>query len=508
MLSYRPMKLRMIMDLQLADDCVNLAEEIRVTMQQGDLGQSGAVSGISGIIKRVDATIARVQPEIETSEWELMATGLRVLANHETCLQIAETGVGNLLEERGRGDILSENLRQKLSSNQATMPKRLESTCKALIKDIGDYTQIKALLVSIPLPTLYWNKERPNPTLETLKGKTSSSPNRMVRVIAFIDQQPVASPQFLNQGTLYGLTLRLRGLGWPDRAIRLRVDLNTTCPPEVYAVSDFAIEKPINLASGDYNGQSTGQIVFNARQSNVFDDLVFTVHAAFETEDGELEEVPVIGHNELRVKVVDNPNWLPSGGGGPMDQHIVRLLEELIKEHPNIQEELVDLYPLLEALSRICTTYAQEAIYKGRNDIAEKEFQQTVLHDLRIRLGTSDIQEHPKQAGGIPDIRFRGVIVELKVEDENGDRKYLATKYSRQAAQYTSAEARQVSILLILDLTEKANPPGDIRNDIFVSDVPTHGADDTEPPFPAKAFIFVVNGNTRDPSSYSRSSSV
>ena len=170
---------------------------------------------------------------------------------------------------------------------------------------------------------------------------------------------------------------------------------------------------------------------------------------------------------------------------------------------PTAQRELDDLLPLLHALSRVCATYAQEAAYKGRNDVSEKEFQKAVLHDLRIRLVASDVQEHPKQAGGIPDIKYRGVIVELKVEDEDGDRDRLANKYTGQPAQYAGVEARQVSVLLVLDLTEKINPPGDIRNDILLVDVATHGAGDTSR-FPSKAFIFVVNGNTRSPSSYSR----
>ena len=114
------------------------------------------------------------------------------------------------------------------------------------------------------------------------------------------------------------------------------------------------------------------------------------------------------------------------------------------------------------------------------------------------------MQEHPQQAGGITDIRFRGVIVELKVENENGERERMARKYTRQVTQYAGVEARQVSVLLILDLTEKVNPPGDIRNDILLYNVPTHGTTDVPPKFPSKAFVFVVNGNTRNPSSYSR----
>ena len=155
-------------------------------------------------------------------------------------------------------------------------------------------------------------------------------------------------------------------------------------------------------------------------------------------------------------------------------------------------------------LGRICAVYAQEAAFKGRTNVSEREFQEKVVHDLRMSSPTSEVQEHSQQAGGITDIRFRGVIVELKVEDENGERSYLAQKYSAQVTQYAGVEARQVSILLILDLTEKANPPGDIKNDIFLSDVPTHGASAVPQEFPSKVFLFVVNGNTRNPSSYSR----
>ena len=322
-------------------------------------------------------------------------------------------------------------------------------------------------------------------------------------MIAFLDQEPVASPQLLNPETMYGLTFLLRGLGWPDDAVRLRFDLNTTCPPQVYALSDFVLDRPQNILNDEYDGRLIGQLVFNAKQSEMQDSLVFAVHAAFETEDGRLTEIPVIGHNVLRVRVVERPDWLPSRQNGPLDQRIASLIEELVKGCPTVRGELDELYPLLDALGRVCATYAQEAAYKGRNDVSEEEFQKAVLHDLRIRLGASDVQEHPNQAGGIPDIRYRGVIVELKVEDEDGNRDQLTKKYTGQATQYAGVEARQVSVLLVLDLTEKTNPPGDIRNDIFLTDVTTHEAGDT-PPFPSKAFIFVVNGNTRNPSSYSR----
>ena len=185
-----------------------------------------------------------------------------------------------------------------------------------------------------------------------------------------------------------------------------------------------------------------------------------------------------------------------------MDRHIVDLIGKLHSECPNFKDELPALLEMLHALTDLLAVYVQEANFKGRSEVAESEFQKTVTRDLRIRLG-QDVQEHPHQAGGIPDIRFRGVIVELKVEKENGDRNHIATKYAAQGVQYASPEARQVSILLVLDLTKKENPPGDIRNDIILTDVPTHGGDDRTKKFASKAFVFVINGNMKNPSSYS-----
>ena len=169
---------------------------------------------------------------------------------------------------------------------------------------------------------------------------------------------------------------------------------------------------------------------------------------------------------------------------------------------PKIVDEMPALFDVLRVLSRLHAAYAQQAIFKKRNDVSEQEFQERVLQDLLVHLG-QDVQAHPAQGGGVADIRYRGVIVELKVERDNGDRAHISKKYTGQAVQYASAEARQVSILLVLDLTAKVRPPSDIRNDLFLEDVATHGGDGGSKGFPSKVFIIVINGNTTNPSEYS-----
>ena len=105
--------------------------------------------------------------------------------------------------------------------------------------------------------------------------------------------------------------------------------------------------------------------------------------------------------------------------------------------------------------------------------------------------------------GGITDLRYKGVVIELKVEENISDRNEIAKKYCAQETQYEGSEARQVGVVLVLELTAKILPPGDIRNDIILYDVPTHGGADDQKPFPSKAFVFIINGNTVNPSSYS-----
>ena len=68
-----------------------------------------------------------------------------------------------------------------------------------------------------------------------------------------------------------------------------------TCPSEAYTVSDFVVEKPPEMADGLFEGEVTGNISFKSKQSNLLDDLVFTVHGAFETPGGHFEETPVKG---------------------------------------------------------------------------------------------------------------------------------------------------------------------------------------------------------------------
>ena len=458
---------------------------------------------MNSLINRIDDILAKTPETHVGTEWQIVVVGLRVLASQIACFAIAEGSEGNLIVEREKRDILFDELRQLASSPSLELPESADSRCRSLFRTgPSDSKRLCKFLLKIPLPTLYWRANETEIPHQHPVKEPDTKPNPMLRIIVFLDHAPIASPQLLKPSILYPLEFKVHGLTWPIDAIRLRLDLITTCPQSEFSVSKFTLDPPYRAENGEYQGILPGQIKFNSVQSSILDDLVFAVRGAFETSDGKFTEISVIGHNELRLRIVDEDEHPLMTGNRRLDKHIVELVTKLLSYYPKVRDELTDLLPMLQAITNLLATYTQEAIFKGRNDVPESEFQRTVLRDLRIRLG-QDVQEHTSQAGGITDIRYRGVIVELKVEREDGDRKHIAEAYTRQAVQYSGVEARQVNIVLVLDLTSKDNPPGDIRNDILLADVPTHGGDDRTKEYPSKAVVFVINGNMKNPSAYS-----
>lgn len=499
------MKEKAELELERASESVVLIHDIRGILKSAKKGTPDFSEDAGIVINRIEGKLVETPDTNATEEWIVMVAGLRVLISQATCLEIAQSGEGDLLKEQARLEIFIGDWQRKLSSDSLMLPDNIASMREAILR-AGEFEPERfcSFLLAIPLPTLFRKKEEEKAPYQRLQnGMEQSNLPPLVRIIAFLDGIPFASPKHVKPGERYSLSFQARGLEWPREAVRFRLEMLTTCPASEYVISEFTLDPPEQSANGEYQGEIPGIIKFNSGQSNVFDDTVFAVHGAFETADGNILEAPVIGMHDLRFKVLDDEKWPKGRGNGPQDKHILELVTQLCKDCPIVREELADLWSMLDALTNLLAIYAQEAVFKGNSDVTEREFHATVLRDLRLMLG-QEVQEHTSQAGGVTDIRYRGVIIELKVEKRKDDREYIVKKYTAQPTQYASVEAKQVSILLVLDLTTKEKPPGDIRNDIILTDVETHGGDDSVKKYPSKAFVFVINGNMKSPSDYSR----
>jgi hypothetical protein len=70
-------------------------------------------------------------------------------------------------------------------------------------------------------------------------------------------------------------------------------------------------------------------------------------------------------------------------------------------------------------------------------------------------------------AGGITDLSFCGIRLELRAENEQFVSEETATQYIQQTAQYVAGSDRRFGALAIFDGSPKSDAPGLVANDIF-----------------------------------------
>lgn len=498
------MKLNRELHLNLthAQNAVKILLNLRELLQKIDLQKGDYTNQISTVIEAMEQHLT-LTPDISSiNGWRLTVLGLQMLKSYLQCRDIAQGKPGDIINERERLEVLCEQFQISLSTIDAKQDIS-QVLSQIVIKDGRSINAGKLIdfLRLLPLPITYLKSEEIYFQFP-IESKNDKLPSSLVRLIAFIDNAPLISPQVLQLQLSYSLIFKIRGVVWHNDSERLHLRLLSTYPISDYSVSPFIFQKPTNINGYDYEGELNGQIQFKVAQSLLSNDISFTVVCAFELSNGSFYEVPVIGYTQLEFRVVDSKNQLFFSGYKRLDLHVAQLVRDLLHNHPTVRDEMTELLPVIESLTCLLGTYAQGAIFRDTVKMKEEEFQKEVLRNLRIRLG-QDVKEHTAQAGGFTDICYRGVIIELKVERNNGNRGHICQKYTKQSTQYEGVESRQISIVLVLDLTPKENPPGDIRNDIFLVDVPTHGGDDNTKKYPSKSFVFIVNGNIKKPSDYS-----
>ncbi len=429
--------------------------------------------------------------------WTTVSLALR-LAECAFLQSSAARGQGNASEIRDRIRLLRPEL-DRLSTSEGE-----GGLATALLEAVdGDGiinaspTKLLLRIARADLPTLYYKNESENSHSHGyLQHERESSP-AVIKLVAFLDGLPLASPQLVRANISYTLEIELHWEEWPTEATGLRFRFLTTMPATSYEHSKFQLDRGDSRES--ISGHVKGSLLLRSPQSLLAEPVAFSVCGEWctATDAKALPAPEIVGHNVLTLRVAGSDDVFTSGYRR-LDSHIAHLLRDALAEEPTLRDELRELVPLLEALTNLLGQFAQGGVLKSEQQVSEREFRQEALKLLRVRLG-EDAQEHVNQAGGESDIRYRGVVLELKVVHQTVEQATLAKKYGEQTTQYEGIEARRIGVLLILDLAEKIKPPGDLRNYISLHEIAVHG--DAEP---SRVFVFVVNGNLRSPSTYSR----
>ncbi len=390
---------------------------------------------VEALVRALEALLQSSSAGRPVAPWKLTLAWLRTLDCDRRLRAAARSPSGRVTEESARLAVLLRELHECLAGDGAESLRERFNGTYSLDPVRVDAKVALDLLSALPLPTLYYAEKEDVWRGRRMRSTPVQEERRppLLKVIAFIDGSPLVCPQVLRPELLYSLRLRVRGSFWPAGADSLCLDLITTCPAGSYALSPFSIPRP--NTDGEFENEAEGNITFHAAQSPGSMNLAFTVRCRFQPEEGSSSDAVVVGHHRLQFRVGDLSRLAIASGYRRMDARVLELLQGLERSTPAAASELPELLPVVEALASFLGVCSQRGVFKGSNKVQENEFQHHVVDFMRMRLG-EEVQEHGHRAGGITDVRYRGVIVELKVEKDTGDRAAICKKYTAQPTQY------------------------------------------------------------------------
>ena len=203
------------LDLKRASESVALIQDLRGILKAAAKGMPDFTEMGGSIVSRTDEILENAPDHKSVEEWIVMVAGLRVLVSQAACLEIAQSGEGELLKERARLAILTEDLQRKLSSDSFALPDNADSMREAILRT-GEFSpeRLCSFLLAIPLPTLFRKKEEAKtPYQRRQNGIEQSNVPPLVRIIAFLDHIPFASPKHVKPGERYRLSFQVRWSG-------------------------------------------------------------------------------------------------------------------------------------------------------------------------------------------------------------------------------------------------------------------------------------------------------
>src|SRR5690606_10299149 len=114
---------------------------------------------------------------------------------------------------------------------------------------------------------------------------------------------------------------------------------------------------------------------------------------------------------------------------------------------------------------------AAQALRDGLFEAGTSEaiYQKEATKMLRNRSDIGGhLQGHPAAAGGITDLTFRDIPLELKVENERALYPKDFKKYFKQTAAYAIGLGKRLGVLSVLESSPKNEPIGIVEDDIEV----------------------------------------
>ncbi|GAA3113301.1 hypothetical protein GCM10010520_66810 [Rhizobium viscosum] len=329
-------------------------------------------------------------------------------------------------------------------------------------------------------------------------GSTDSSAaaKKLDTTVAFlkfdIDGQPAKHWNYLKPETAYDLTIEVRVSNWPKRAKVLSLMPVTIDSRERDWLPKFKFQKPDG--TGPFTLTGTGRAVLEIAHSFGSRPYEFLYTAEFDDMTA-YNDIQIVGHRRLVLEGSDIATN-PLTGFSNVDRHLLAIRNRL-RSFPGLnQDDLANAMTVLGGFGSIAASALRDATFSANT--SEREFQKETTRLLRMRSEIGgDLHGHPEAAGGITDLTFRDIPIELKVENNQVLYAKDFSKYFDQAAAYALGLGKRLALLSVLESCAKSSPVGNVEEDI---DVFLHRVGNSS----VAIVVVVVRGGLPKPSFYSK----
>lgn len=378
--------------------------------------------------------------------------------------------------------------------NQAAAANLVQAS-KALldVSSLDDAVQLLNAVGAVPLPLGMFAQDRP--FTKTMHGphvdeRTRDEPFPLtVAFLKFqIDSIDAQHTHQLMPGEVHDLELEVRVTRWPEEHSELQLTPVSVEPASTYEFPSFSFSRP----AGDppYVLHQRGRAILKVSQGLHARPFEFKYAAEFLPPKAE-QPVAIVGHRTLLIDGTDPSRSLC--GYPAMDRRLIEFREPLRKVPGMTQSELLDLLTILAAMFNLAGSAVQDALFPGTR--SEEEFQQDVRAALRRSPSIGiELDEHANAAGGITDLSFRGIPIELKVEKSALFALEDGRRFTNQTASYAVAKGRKTAVLCVLDCSPKNGPPRDPAQLVSLQSLENG----------VQVCALIIQGNLQKPSALSR----
>jgi hypothetical protein len=362
------------------------------------------------------------------------------------------------------------------------------------LQSVIDVAKAAAQLASLPLPIgIFSIPKPPNRDVESTEEAQCKPEQLAVAFLKFtIDGIPLSEIHYVSPGEMHDLDIEVRVSRWPQGATALILQPVTIEQSGVYKMPVFSIPAP--AGAGPFRLTERGRAMLsipnhlNARQ------FEFKYAASFEPRGTE-QPVEVVGQRTLLLEGVDLARH-PLTGYANLDRKLFEIRDSLRPTPGLPHQEAADALALLTPLANFAGQVVQDNLFKAAT--TEAEFQERLRLFLRSQPNIgSQLEEHPRSTGGITDLSYKGIRLELKSEPHKRLTLADCQQFVGQAASYAVGNGKRLGVLCVLDCSAKTQPAFPVQDGIGVF---THQQGETA------VFVLTVllQGHLALPSSFSR----